>query len=158
MPEWYVTAVADRRNPAACIAFAKDFLDAPPAERAEVVKSWDPELKWELPSPQRLACIDETPGSPVERIRADLLFQVLGLSGADAREAIMGFAVIHNSCKLAGIDPETIFEEIADAVGGAGATALRDFANRDPEDKSMEAFMLEAVPSSGGGYEVHAKW
>jgi len=82
----------------------------------------------------------------------------LGISGVDARESIMGFAVVHNSCKLAGIDPKPVFEEIAVAVGGAAAQALRDFSSRDAEDQSMEAFMLKAVAHPGGGYEIRANW
>jgi hypothetical protein len=158
MPKWYTTALASRQDSSTCITFAKDFLAAPPAERAEVVRSWDPRLHWALPSPWRLACEDDAPGSPIERIRTDLLFQALGISGVDARESIMGFAVVHNSCMLAGIDPHPVFEEIAVAVGGTAAQALRDFAGRDAEDQSMEAFMLEAVANPGGGYEIRGNW
>lgn len=158
MPKWYTTALAIRLEASACITFAKDFLAASPGERAEVVRSWDPELYWVLPSPWRLACTDDAPGSPIERIRADLLFQALGISGVGARESIMGFAVVHNSCILAGVDPQPVFEEIAAAVGGSAAQALRDFVSRDAEDQSMEAFMLEAVANPGGGYEICANW
>ena len=158
MPSWYTSALESRQDRSACIRFAKDFLAAPSAERGEVVKSWDPELRWALPSPWRLACKDDAPGSPIERIRTDLLFQALGISGIDSCESIMGFAVVHNSCKLAGVDPQPVFEEIAYAVGGVAAQALRNFANRDVQDQSMEAFMLEAVANPGGGYEVRATW
>ena len=158
MPNWYTTALASRQDPCACITFSKHFLAASPSERAEVVRSWDPELRWALPSPWRLACKGDSPGSPIERIRTDLLFQALGISVVDARESILGFAVVHNSCKLAGIDPQPVFEEIAVAVGGTAGQALRDFSKRDPEDQSMEAFMLEAVANPGGGFEIRANW
>lgn len=158
MPKWYTSALEDRRNPSACIGFAKDFVAAPPSERTEVVSSWDPELRWALPCAWRLACKDDAPGSPVDRIRTDLLFQALNFSGADLREPIMGFAVVFNSCVLAEVDPQHVFAEIADSVGGAAAQALRDFAHRDAEHQSMEAFMLEAIESPGGGYVLRAKW
>lgn len=158
MPEWYVTALANRQSPSACIAFTNDFLTASPSERAEVVRSWDPTLEWVLPNPWRLACTNDGPGSPTDRIRTDLLFQALSLSDVDTRESIMGFAVVHNSCKLASVSPGRIFEEIANAVGGAAARALRDFAGRDPNDQSMEAFMLTAVANPAGGYEIRADW
>lgn len=153
-----MTKMYGRENPGACIIFTKDFLAAPPNERAEVVRCWDPGQQWALPDPWRLACTDDAPGSPIERIRTDLLFQALGLSGVDAREAIMGFAVVHNSCKLAGIEPRPVFDEIAGAVGGIAARALGAFSNRDPQDQSMEAFMLEAVANPGGGYETRRNW
>ncbi len=155
---WYVSALAGRHDPSACIRFTKDFLAAPSVEQASVVKLWDPELRWVLPSPWRLACEGDRPGTPVERILADLLFQALGSPYIDQRELLMGLAVVHNSCRLAGIDPLTIFEAIAKAVDGPAAQALRDFASRDAEDQSMEAFMLEAVVDSGGGYEIRARW
>lgn len=158
MPQWYAAALANRQNPSTCIAFANDFIVASSGERTEVVASWDPTLEWALPNPWRLACADDAPGSPTERIRTDLLFQALGLSDVDLRESIMGFAVVHNSCKMAGVDPRPIFEEIAEAVGGAASLALLDFANRDAEDQSMGAFMLKAIPNPGGGYEIRASW
>jgi len=158
MPRWYETALAGRREPQTCITFARDFLAAPAAERAEVIGAWDLELRWALPDPWRLACADEGPGSPVERIRAELLFQVLGFSRVDLREVILGFAVVHHSCRLAGVDPSVVFEETAEAVGGAVARALRDFVRRDEADKTMEAFKLEAIANPAGGYELRADW
>lgn len=158
MPEWYTAALANRHNPSTCITFSKDFLNAPSGERAEVIRSWDPALEWSLPNPWRLACTDETPGTPEERIRTDLLFQTLDLSDVDVRESIMGLAVAYNSCRLAGIDPNPVFEEIANAVGGVASQVLQDFSSRDADDQSMESFMLVAVANPGGGYEIRANW
>ena len=158
MPGWYVAALANRQSASACVAFAEDFLKASHAERDEVVNSWDPTLKWALPNPWRLACADEAGGASEDRIRTALLFQALGFSDVDTRESIMGFAVVHNSSKLAGIDPRPIFLAIADAVGGAASRALRDFASRDPEDQSMEAFGVKAVADACGGYEMKPDW
>ena len=87
-----------------------------------------------------------------------MLFQALDLSDVDVRESIMGLAVVHNSCRLAGIDPRPVFEEVASAVGGPASHLLWAFANRNADDQSMTAFMLEAVANPGGGYEIRANW
>jgi len=158
MPEWYRTALAHREDPSACITFAEAFLAAPRSEREVVTNGWDPGLEWVLPNPWRLACVDEGPGSRIDRIRTDLLFQALAIGAVDAREAIMGFAVVHNSCRLADVSPSAVFEEVAQAVGGSAARALRDFAARSPKHQSMESFMLTAIADPGGGYEIRAKW
>jgi hypothetical protein len=158
MLDWYRTALASREDRATCISFAIRFLSAPRAEQAAVLEKWDSKLEWALPNPWRLACADEEPGSTVDRIRTDLLFQALGYSEVDSRESIMGFAVVHNSCRLAGLDPRPIFEQIARAVGGVAGSAIRSFASRHPEDQSMEAFMLTAVENPAGGYAIRANW
>lgn len=158
MLEWYKNGLEGRANPEAVIAFAESFLAAPPSERAEVVDLWNPELDWTLPNPWRLACLSETPGSPRQRILTDLLFQALKYSSVDSRESILGFAVVFNSCKLAGLDPVVIFQEVASAVSGSASEALLSFVQREPEDQAMEAFMLTAVKDSGGGYQIKANW
>jgi hypothetical protein len=161
MPEWYRRAFANRDDPLACLAFAKDFLNAPRHERAEVVKMWDPQTQWALPNPWRLACQDEAPGSSAERIRTGLLFEALYLpylAAIDIRDVLVGLGIVFNSCKLAGIDPGPMFEDIGQAVGGEAQRELRKFITRDTEAKSMEAFGLAAIPNPGGGYEVRLDW
>lgn len=158
MPEWYKAALSNRQDPSASILFAKEFLAGSPSDRTHVVTHWDPNLLWVLPNPWRLACTDEGPGSPMERIQTDLVFQALRISALEVREATMGLAVAYNSCGLAGIDPKPVFEEIAQAVGGGAGQALRAFVNRDAKDQSMEAFLLTAVDCSGGGYEIVPNW
>jgi hypothetical protein len=158
MPHWFDVELARRQHPDAAIAFTGKFLAAPAAERSEVEASWDGKLEWALPKFWRLACKDEAPGSPLERIRATLLFEALSNSQEDPRDLIVVLAVIHNSCKLAGIDPAQVFEEVTSAVDGSAAGALRQFARRDPENQSMEAFLLIAVPNPGGGYELRPNW
>lgn len=158
MLEWHKSAVVNRDDPSACIVFTRRFLDASLSERSEVLDKWESRLKWSLPNPWRLACVDEGPGTTLERIRTTLLFQALSQSTADSREGTMVLAVVHNSCRLAGLDARGIFEEVARAVGGAAADAIMRFANRGPADQSMEAFMLSAVENSAGGYELTANW
>lgn len=161
MVEWYRTAVANRQDPEAAIAFAVHFRSAGPNEQTEVRQSWNGELDWALPNPWRLACADESPGSVLDRIWTDLLFQALGyesVAAVDTRDAILGFSIVHNSCRVAGLDPGPVFEEVARAVGGAAARALRGFANRDPADQSMKAFGLSVVEAPGGGCEIKPPW
>jgi hypothetical protein len=158
MPDWYLEALADRQNPAAALAFANAFLAAPSSEQELVRKAWDPALQWALPHPWRLACMDEGPGSPSNRIRTDLVFQALSFDAGAPREAILGFAVVHNSAQLAGLEPRSLFEDVARAVSGAAAQALREFAHRSPKDQSLEAFRLTPIANPGGGWEIRADW
>jgi hypothetical protein len=161
MPEWYHRALANRDDPLTCLVFTKNFLNAPRRERAEVVNVWNPQTQWVLPNPWRLACLDEAPGSPAERIRTNLLFRALHLphlAAIDIRDVLVGLGIVFNSCKLAGIDPRPMFEEIAQAVGGDAQRELRKFIARDTAGKSMEAFKLAAVPNPDGGYEVRLDW
>ncbi len=157
-PRWYKTLLGQRDHPSAAFEFTQKFLSASISDRTAIVNTWNAQLAWALPNPWRLACTSEAPGSPQERILVDLLFQALGFSQGDSRESIMGLAVVFNSARLAGLEPRSIFEEVAQAVPGPARDALIAFARRDPEDQSMAAFMLTAVEDPGGGYEIKADW
>jgi hypothetical protein len=156
MLKWYADASANYLDASAAIDFTRHFLAASSSERTEVVKSWNPELKWALPNPWRLACTHDGPAPAIDRIRTTVLFQALAIPNIERRDAIAGLAIIWNGCKLAGFDPRAVFEEIATAVGSVGARILQDFANRDAKDQSMEAFRLEAIADPGGGYLIRA--
>lgn len=157
-PEWYTRALANTAHPTAAVAFTRDFLAASAPERMAVAAAWDPQRRWALPNPWRLACVSETPGSPRERVLVNLLFQALGFSEEDERESIRGFAVAFNSCELARLNAKAIFEDVARAVSVAAGDAISAFASRQPEDQCMGAFMLTATEDPGGGYEIKANW
>ena len=157
-PPWYAALSARRADPAAIVELGARFLAAPPAEREAVRAAWDEREAWATPDPWRLACAADRPGSAAERVTAALVHQALALGTGDERDAIVSLAILWNSAELAGLDPDALFERVAAAFPGKQGASLRRFAARRPEDRSLAAFLLSAVPDPGGGAWIRRDW
>jgi hypothetical protein len=153
-PSWYRNLLDTRTRPESALELASAFLAAPEQERRAIRAAWDPEARWALPNPWRLSCPSEPVGSPLERVAASLVFLALAMPAQDGRDAIVSMAILYNSAELAGIDAAALFERVAAAFPGAEGDAIRAFAARRPQDRSMAAFLLTAVEQEDGGFEI----
>jgi hypothetical protein len=122
-----------------------EFLDAviaaSPEERADLIASLDA-----LHAPVLRAFAERMASFAVrqrssEPLRRGLLALALGGAADDEREMIMVLPLIYRSAQLIDADPDSLFGETSQALGGGTASELiRDFPARSVEDRSLTAF------------------
>ena len=143
-----LVSMPDRRR--AFMALAAYFQHCTKEERQSLIAGWPLGVKWEYPSPWNLAWPDDSGFSPEERMVASLICDCLEGQSPDRRDDIMGFAVVHASANLAGIDPRNLFERVIELAPPRVGEAMKSFINRPDEEKSMEAFMLKVKQDAAG--------
>jgi len=132
------------------------YLNANVEEQIDIRKKWNLGTQWVYPNWKRLACCFSETYSPKKRITALLTAVSLkDLKIPDWRDELVGIASIYHSCLLAKVSPEEIFERVASASSPETAKFIRDFCQRSPKEKSLEAFGLQIVMNADGEQEVH---
>jgi hypothetical protein len=113
-------------------------------QRSKIRADFDFGRKWEFPDDMTLAA--HLPAEPDReaRIRAMLISLSLIDMGGDDRDIIIALCPIYHSIKAIGKDAEAWFRFFADMSSPLLASHLFRFAARKPEDKSLDAFLLEA--------------
>ncbi|MHB0916114.1 MAG: hypothetical protein ACYC5A_11210 [Thermoleophilia bacterium] len=135
------------------------FLNGTEELREEIRQRWDFGAEWIFPNMKRLACSNNEKWSSKERIVASLVYDaIVDLREEDIKDELVTLAVIYHSCLAAGHDPHKIFGKIAAVSTDKTAAVLRDFVNRNPEDISIEAFMLSTEVNSDGEMEISPSW
>ena len=136
------------------------FISGNEYDRLNIITLWDFGVVWQYPNQFRLACAVGETRPCRERIVASLAYQAIAAAESTytSREDIMDLAIIHNSCRLADLDAEAIFRQVAAIAVDRIAKTLNDFRQRRPEDKSMEAFGLKAVKNADGEMEIVPPW
>lgn len=142
---------------AASVEFLRFFETATATERDELSRGWPFDVSWPYPSPWRLSCRQGERWSPEDRILTTLVLAGLN-HPRDAREAQILFCVVYNSCLLASLSPEELFKRAAALLPKKAATDLLSFLSRDPEDRSLDSFLLEAVTNEFGERELRPTW
>jgi hypothetical protein len=133
------------------------YVEGPEQLREEIRSKWDFGVDWTYPDQTRLACSKNEKRSIQERIMASLVYDAIeDLRQEGYREKLVALAVIYQSCIAAGLDPEEEFEKVASISSPRTALFLKEFIERDPEDKSMKAFMLTRKINSDGEIEILA--
>ena len=134
------------------------YLKADANEQANIRKEWDFGVQWVYPKLERLACHLNEMYHPKAKIIAALTATSLqDLRTVDWRDELVGIAFIYHSCLLVKVSPQEVFERVASASSPETAKFLRDFYQRDPKDKSLEAFDLQIVTNPDGEKEVHSQ-
>ncbi len=110
-------------------------------------ENWDKEVQWSYPKDSHLACENYELGTPKDRIIAMLLLNSIE-SHEDWRDQLSVYCVAYHSCIFAGIDPDRLFEEVAEIIGDETSSWLIDFKNREPQDKSLDGFLFVAQKES----------
>ena len=141
-------AMSDRRY--AFMALAAYFQRCTSEERQSLIAHWPFGVGWEYPSPWSLAWPDDSGFSSEERMMASLICDCLVGPSNDRRDDIMGFAVVYNSAKLAGIDPNVLFDRAIAVAPSRTGEAMKSFISRPDEGKSMDAFMLKVRHDTEG--------
>lgn len=111
---------------------------------------WDFGVVWKYPRQWTLAQKIDGQPKPADRIYASLIHEAIQDSDEDTREQIFGFGVIYLSAQEIGLDPISVFSEVASMASQATSTRIMDFANRSEKDKSIEAFCLNRIPEKTG--------
>jgi len=135
------------------------FVDGPEKIREKIRKGWDFGVEWIYPDTRRLACSHNEKRSSRERILASLVYDAIeDLQQEDPKEKLVAFAVIYHSCIAAGLDPQEEFEKIASISSPRIASVFREFINRNPDNKSEDAFMLSTIINTEGETEIFPSW
>jgi hypothetical protein len=153
-PSWIEPLISMKDRQAAVVALGRAYLAASDIERQAVIAGWDFGVGWDYPTPTRLACRVNETSSPRDRIIASLVLDSLQ-TDMSSREAIVALCHTYHSCRLAGLDADAIFFEVAKALPADAARALVSFANRREENKALEKFAGFRVRTADGETEVH---
>ena len=134
----------------ALFSLCRYFEQCDDGERAKIREMWDFGVEWDYPDQFRLAQKLDGQRPPEERIRASLVCDSIDQSPGDPRDKLFGFALIYNSAQAAGMNPDSLFQDVA-AISSEGiAKMLKVFAERINELKSPEAFCLKKIEESCG--------
>jgi hypothetical protein len=129
------------------------YLKSDARRREQMRREWDYGYAWKYPNPFRLACHIGEKYKPQQRIEASLVYDSLEDSSS-TREHLIGLAITYHSCLLAGIDPSVPFLKVARASSENVAFRLLKFLQRQPNDVSLEAFMLTPRKDKNGEWEI----
>jgi hypothetical protein len=120
--------------------------------RENIRAAWPFARSWRLPNGSNLTFWRDQQFSPRERIVADLIALTLDpeIRQPDFRDELMNLAQTYHSAKVAGLDPDALFYEIAKLSDPTVGRWLSDFADRKPDDKSLQAFCMAQYTSEFG--------
>ncbi|MGH8398255.1 MAG: hypothetical protein ACRETA_08435 [Gammaproteobacteria bacterium] len=148
-----VLRLADRE--AAYYDLVSLYMKGTNKDRDEIRRGWDYGVKWKYPNPKRLACVKNELHSSRNRVIALLVYESIeNFKQVDPRDKLVALAVIYQSCLVAGINPDKLFEEVASISTLKSSVFFRDFIKRKTEDKSLEAFMLTRHKNADGEIEI----
>jgi hypothetical protein len=106
---------------------------------------------WAMPDRYALATQEVPLAVATNRLR-DLLTWSAAFPSDDFRDDLVALAPLYHSAVRLGLDPYALFDEAASMAGTPEAAALiRGFPRRQPEDKSLAAFLLTETPTPEGG-------
>lgn len=88
---------------------------------------------------ERMAALGVREGSR-ERLLDGLLALIIENYNADWRDNLTKLAPLYHSAVKIGIDPQGLFMEAASYGNNEVAEVIREFPQREPEDRSIEAF------------------
>jgi hypothetical protein len=153
-PDWLQQLVNRPDRAAAVIELARLFLAAAATQRELVRAGWPFGAAWPYPDPARLGCDRGETAPARERIVASLALEYLeGVFGS--REHLIVLSATYRACELAGLDPTTVFEQVAGALDASGACWLRSFLSRSKSDREPSAFGLVERSNEDGEVEIH---
>jgi hypothetical protein len=135
------------------------YIKGPEQIREQIRKNWDYGVEWILPDTRRLACSKNEKRSSRERILASLVYDAIeNFREEDPRDKLVVLSVIYHSCLEVGLNPQNEFESIASISSEKVAIFFRDFIQRNPKNRSKEAFMLTTKKNSDGEIEIFPSW
>jgi len=115
------------------------YFVASDEQRAKIRADFDYDREWEIPNQRTLAA--HLPDEPdrEKRLRASLIALSL-FERQDWRDTLVSVCVIYHSIKFVGKDADVWLKFFADMSSPQVASSLWRFAERKPEDKSLQAF------------------
>lgn len=146
-------SMADRQS--AFVLLTKMYIASSFQRRAELIESWPFDNTWQVPPRDRCTFRIGEPFSPEDRIKARLVVYSMRpewkqLYDLDYRDVMVDIARNYHSARIVQIDADELFREIAGVSVPAAAQWLVNFADRNPDDKSMAAFCLRTYVNSDG--------
>lgn len=151
--EWFTSVLRAQDRLVAGIQLAEQWRSASRLEREAIVAGWSWGVRWSYPPVGRFACTVGETRTPLQRIRAALLLSWLE-SHQEAREQAMFLCEIYNSCLFAALDPDRVFEEVANMLPWDAGEVLIRFSRRSAADKALTAFGLLARRDNNGEMEL----
>jgi hypothetical protein len=153
IPATLVNIVHESDRDAAVASLGQWFLASTEQERATLVAGWPLGAEWPYPDPARLGCTRGERFPPEVRLVASLVLDELE-NRTGTREHLVALSATYRSCEIAGLDPERTFETVAAAVSPPFAASLRNFVQRSPEARRVDAFGLREQVNADGETEV----
>jgi hypothetical protein len=127
------------------------YVNCTVSEREIIRKNWDFNREWEWPGAYKLACKIEGKPDPIIKVRNSLIIDsIADGKDNDYRENLIHMGIIYLSAPYVGLNPDQLFEEIAQISTPKFASALRQFYLRKPEDKSLDAWCLKEEKTKEG--------
>lgn len=137
----------------------KLYFESDERKRMIIREKFDFNCDWETPNQTKLACSKNARYSPLEKIKASLIYlSITSNKIADLREVIFALVVIYQSMKIVNINTDSVFEEIANVSDAKFNKILRDFISRKEEDKALKAFLLHKVENKDGEIEIKSSY
>jgi hypothetical protein len=132
---------------------AAEFANSPKTDRRRAVREMSSYSQWLATYQMRMAVMSVITRDP-ERLRDGLL--AIAIDGAaDVRDQIKTLSLIYHSGKKIGVDVDQLFAEISAVGEGEIRTAIAEFPNRTPHDKSIKTMgYREATDQEGFYYDL----
>lgn len=119
-PDWLRGLARQSDRAAAVVELARLFISALVPQREAVAAGWPFGAEWPYPNPARLGCKSGETIPARDRIVASLVLDYLeGVFGS--REHLIAVSATYRACELAGLEPATVFEEVAEALDPVSA-------------------------------------
>jgi hypothetical protein len=121
------------------------------AEQREFIRGqWDFGRRWQIPRDDTLTIEAADPIPPRERIREALLYHSIENARHDFRDNLMSICPIYHSAVRLGLDPETLFGDVAALSAREMADLLLGWLRRNPRDQGLRAFAYREVITPEG--------
>lgn len=90
-------------------------------------------------------------------VRNGLIAAQLTLAQEDTREVLVIYSLLYRSLELLAVDPNAMFQDVAERAGGKFGDVTREFAKRNEHDKSISA-MGYAEGADETGFKFICTW
>jgi len=135
---------------------ANHYKSSSEAQRESMRIDWDYGREWIWPDGRTLAMRTPEQRSCAEKIRTVLIMHSIDERTYfyDYRDGLIAFCGIYHSAKEIGLDPDKLFEEVAEISSEKFALELRKFIGRSDEDKSLDAFGFKRIVDTDGNIRL----
>ncbi len=150
---WFTSLLREQDRLVATIQLAEHWRSGSRLEREAIVAGWSWGVHWAYPPAGRLACTVGETGTPLQRIRAALLLNFLEIH-QEARQQAVFLCEVYNSCLFADLDPDRVFDKVANMLPSNAGEILLRFSRRSAADKALAAFGFIARRDNNGKMEL----
>jgi len=135
------------------------FLKAHPPERQQFFSLVSSSFSGLLISfAERMASLGVTEKSRVRLLEGLIALVLEDYRGGDPKDNIMILPLLYHAAEKIGADARELFSEAASYASNKAARQILDFPQRNPRDKSLDAFFYEEIDGADGFRYKQKEW